>query len=122
MSDQAIAVLVVEDEFLLRLDIADALEAAGFIVFQAENAHQAIQLLIANDRIRVLFTDVDMPGDLDGLRLAALVRDRWPPIRIILTSGHQWLHEDRLPPGGRFLPKPYHPDRVISSIRELVQA
>jgi CheY-like chemotaxis protein len=120
MVEQRIAVLIVEDELLVRMDIADSLEEAGFNVFEAANADEAIEILQQNDTIRALFTDVDMPGSMDGLKLAAHVRDRWPPIKIIVTSGHRQVAEETLPDPGRFLSKPYTPQSVIVSIRELV--
>lgn len=120
MPNQRIAVLVVEDEALVRMGIVDQLEDAGFEVFEASNATEAIEQLITNDRISVMFTDVDMPGGVDGLKLAASVRDRWPPIRIIVTSGHRKVDTADLPTEARFMPKPYNPDHVVRSIRELV--
>lgn len=120
MSWNQTVVLVVEDEIVLRMDIAEQLELAGFEVFEAESAAEAIVVLNENPQIRAMFTDVDMPGDMDGLKLAALVRDRWPPIRIIVTSGQRRVVETMLPDSGRFIPKPYSPRSVIASIREMV--
>ncbi|OCJ62979.1 transcriptional regulator [Agrobacterium tumefaciens] len=119
MSNQPIAVLVVEDEALVRMGIVDELEDAGFEVFEAANATDAIGILIANTRISVMFTDVDMPGGVDGLKLAASVRDRWPPITIIITSGHRIVDVGDLPARARFMSKPYNPDTVVRSIREM---
>lgn len=81
-----IAVLVVEDELLVRMDIADYLIGDGFEVFEAGNAVDAIALLEANPHIQVLFTDIDMPGGMDGLMLAVAVRHRWPPIEIVVIG------------------------------------
>ncbi len=120
MSSKPISVLVVEDEALLRMDVVDSLEEAGFLVFEAENAHEAIKVLSVNPQIQALFTDIDMPGSIDGLKLAAFVKDRWPPIKIIVTSGLWKVTHDMLPPEGVFVPKPYRPDQVIKFIRELV--
>jgi DNA-binding NtrC family response regulator len=120
MSTERIAVLVVEDESLVRMDIVNALEEASFEVFEANNARQAIEVLNRNDRIDALFTDIDMPGSIDGLKLAALVGDRWPPIRIIITSGQKTPRAHELPIKGAFLPKPYTPHKVIATIREMV--
>ncbi|MCV9965684.1 response regulator [Pararhizobium sp. BT-229] len=119
MENPRIAVLVVEDEALIRMSIVEELEDAGFEVFEASNATQAIEVLIANSRIEVMFTDVDMPGGVDGLKLAASVRDRWPPIKIIVTSGHRKIDVDALPVEARFMMKPYDPNAVIRSIREM---
>ena len=81
-------VLIVEDEFLLRMDAADMIAAAGFEVIEAANADEAIEILEARPDITVVFTDIQMPGSMDGLKLARAVRGRWPPIKIIATSGH----------------------------------
>ena len=122
MSDVHTAVLVVEDEMLVRMDIVDELISAGFEVLEAGDADEAIAVLNDNPRIRAIFTDIDMPGRMDGLKLAALVRDRWPPVKIIVTSGHRQVGEGMLPDAGRFIPKPYNPGVVIASIREMVAA
>jgi DNA-binding NtrC family response regulator len=122
MADTRIAVLVVEDEPLMRMDIADALEDGGFLVFEAANADDAIVILVEHTEIQALFTDIDMPGSMDGLKLAAAVRKRWPPIKIIVTSGHQHIREGNLPIDGRFFSKPYDPEKIISTIREMVAA
>ena len=100
-------VLIVEDELLLRMDAADMIEAAGFEVVEAANADEAIEMLEARRDITVVFTDIQMPGSMDGLKLARAVRGRWPPIKIVATSGHVDVGEKDLPEGGRFLPKPY---------------
>src|SRR5580658_9703668 len=97
-------VLIVEDEFLLRMDAVDIIAAAGFEAIEASNADEAIEILEARRDISVVFTDIQMPGSMDGLKLAAAVRDRWPPILIVATSGHVSVGEDDLPDGARFLP------------------
>ncbi|WP_312366129.1 response regulator [Ensifer sp.] len=120
--DTGITVLVVEDEVLVRMDIAMSLEDEGFTVFEASNADEAIEILNARSDIRLMFTDIDMPGSIDGLKLAEAVRDRWPPIKIIVTSGHRQLSDDRLPVEGRFFSKPYDHARVITTMREMLVA
>ena len=120
MGYNGIAVLVVEDEVLLRMDIAQTLDDAGFMVFEASNADDAINLLNARTDIRLMFTDIDMPGSKDGLKLAAAVRDRWPPIKIIVTSGNRHMSDDTLPVAGRFFGKPYDTALVITAIHEMV--
>jgi CheY-like chemotaxis protein len=114
-------VLVVEDDYLLRLDAADMIKAADFEVIEAANADEAIAILESRNDIAVVFTDVQMPGSMDGLRLARAVRGRWPPIKIITTSGQRIVEELDLPEGGRFLPKPYNPTQVSGVLRELTQ-
>ena len=80
-------VLIVEDEFLLRVDAVDMIKAAGFDVVEAANADEAIEILESRRDITVVFTDIQMPGSMDGLKLARAVRGRWPPIKIVATSG-----------------------------------
>jgi CheY-like chemotaxis protein len=108
-------VLVVEDEFLIRIDAADMVRAAGFTVVEASNADLALELLESSS----VFTDIHVPGSMDGLRLVAIVRDRWPPIAILVTSGQDQIGVDDLPAGGRFLPKPYTEAQLATHLREL---
>jgi CheY-like chemotaxis protein len=112
-------VLIVEDEFLLRMDAVDMIAAAGFDVVEAANADEAIEILESRPDITVVFTDIQMPGSMDGLKLARAVRGRWPPIKIIATSGHVDVSETDLPDGGRFLSKPYSSNEVADVLREL---
>ncbi len=112
-------VLIVEDDFLLRMDAADMIKAAGFEVIEAGNADQAIEVLEGRPDITVVFTDIQMPGSMDGLKLARAVRGRWPPIKIIATSGRLHVDEGDLPEGGRFLPKPYSHAQMTRVLREL---
>jgi two-component system, response regulator PdtaR len=115
-------VLIVEDDFLLRMDAVDIVKAAGFEPVEVGDADEAIAILESDLTIHVVFTDVQMPGTMDGLKLARFVRDRWPPIKIVATSGRVRLSEDDLPEGGRFLPKPYRPEQIIATLRELTSA
>jgi CheY-like chemotaxis protein len=115
-------ILVVEDEFLLRMDAAEMVAAAGFAVVEAANADEAIEILETRSDIAVVFTDIQMPGTMDGLRLARAVRGRWPPIKIVATSGHLTVAETDLPEGGRFLPKPYSAVDVSCVLREVIAA
>lgn len=122
MTQTGITVIVVEDETLVRLDIVMSLENEGFTVLEASNADDAIAILNAHPEIRLMFTDIDMPGSMDGLKLAAAVRDRWPPVKIIVASGHRQLSDELLPVEGRFFSKPYDHTRVISTMREMLAA
>jgi CheY-like chemotaxis protein len=115
-------VLIVEDEELLRLNAAEMVAAAGFEVVEAANADDAIDILEARRDITVVFTDVQMPGSMDGLKLARAVRGRWPPIKIVATSGLVNVGENDLPEGGRFLAKPYSPEAIAGVLRELTGA
>ena len=112
-------VLIVEDELLLRMNAVDMIEAAGFEVVEAANADEAIEILEARRDIGVVFTDIQMPGSMDGLKLVRAVRGRWPPIKIVATSGHIGVAQTDLPEDGRFLPKPYSPGQVMDVLREL---
>jgi two-component system, response regulator PdtaR len=113
-------VLVVEDDFLLRMDAVDIAKDAGFEAVQAANADEAIAILEAHPNIHVVFTDVQMPGTMDGLKLAGFVRDRWPPIKIVATSGRVRISEEDLPAGSVFVPKPYSPGHIIATLRGLI--
>jgi CheY-like chemotaxis protein len=93
---------------------------AGFDAVEAGNADEAIAILEARSDIHVVFTDIHMAGSMDGLKLAHFVRGRWPPIKIIATSGHYILQDGDLPEGGIFLPKPYTFGRISSILREMV--
>jgi CheY-like chemotaxis protein len=115
-------VLIVEDEILLRIDAMDALEAGGFEVVDAKNADDAIAILEQRNDIVLIFTDIDMPGSMDGLKLAHFVKNRWPPIKIIATSGHAKIKANDLPEGSRFICKPYKSPEVAETIRQLIQA
>ena len=112
-------VLVVEDELLIRTDAVDMLRDAGFDVIEAVNADEAIMILEGGSTIDVVFTDIQMPGSMDGLKLAAAVKKRWPPIKIVATSGVLKVDEDDLPAGSRFLPKPYSSSQIVGALREL---
>jgi two-component system, response regulator PdtaR len=119
MAHSSPVILIVEDEFLLRMDSAEIIENAGFEVVQAANADEAISILSSRPDIHVVFTDIQMPGTMDGLKLARFIRDRWPPIKIIATSGLVRVGEEDLPAGSVFLPKPYRGDQVIAALQEL---
>ena len=112
-------ILIVEDEFLSRMDSAELIENAGFEVFQAGNADEAIEILKARSGIHVVFTDIQMPGSMDGLKLARFVRNRWPPIKIVATSALLRVEDDDLPAGSVFLPKPYRGTEVVATLRQL---
>jgi CheY-like chemotaxis protein len=112
-------ILVEEDEFLLRMDSVEILEDAGFEVILAANADEAIAILSGRSDVHLIFTDIQMPGSMDGLKLARFVRDRWPPIEIVTTSGHVRAADEDLPAGTVFLPKPYGGGELIAALREL---
>ncbi|WP_062112303.1 response regulator [Aureimonas sp. AU40] len=113
------AVLVVEDDALVRTEAVDLCEEAGFTTYEARNADQAIRMLERHSEIRVLFTDVEMPGTMDGLKLARAVRDRWPPVTIMVTSGRVRPTKDDMPENGLFFEKPYPPDDIVRALNEI---
>ena len=98
-----LVVLVVEDDPILRMNAVAIAEDGGALVIEAQNADEAIRILEARNDIRIIFTDIQMPGSMDGLKLAHAIRDRWPPIKIILTSGKVSLEESDMPSGSVFL-------------------
>jgi CheY-like chemotaxis protein len=116
---ERVVVLVVEDELLIRLHAVEMIEEAGFEAVEAANADEAIRILESREDISIVFTDIHMPGSIDGLKLAHAVRDRWPPIKIIVTSGHAAVQQGALPAGGRFFSKPYQPSEIAQALYEL---
>jgi two-component system, response regulator PdtaR len=112
-------VLVVEDEPFVRMQAVVMIEEAGYNVVEACNADEAIAILETREDIRVVVTDIEMPGSMDGIKLARAVRDRWPPIELIITSGRYRVRTNQLPPRAQFMPKPYTPDVLVTAIRTL---
>lgn len=121
-SNPNIAVLIVEDDPLLRLNALEIVADGGFEAYEAANADEGFGLLERYRDIRVLFTDVDMPGSMDGLALARVVRERWPPVGIVIASGHVRLPAEELPRGGMFIPKPYAPSTVVEVLKRAAGA
>jgi len=115
-------VLIVEDETLIRMNATAMIEADGFDVIEATCADEAISILEQRSDIRLIFTDIDMQGSMDGLKLAHFVKGRWPPIKIIATSGHAKVTESDLPEGSRFLAKPYAAATITCAIHHLIQS
>lgn len=114
------AVLVVEDQPLLRMMAVDMVEDAGFEAVEACDAMEALEILETRADIRIVFTDVDMPRGMDGVRLAASIRDRWPPIDIIITSGKISVSTADIPLRSVFFSKPYRPQEVVALMRSMV--
>lgn len=96
------------------------IEGAGFEAVEAIDAEHAIAILEGRDDIRLIFTDVDMPGTMDGLKLAHYVRHRWPPIQIILASGKAIVDESALPFGSKFFAKPYTDHLIADTIKRMI--
>ncbi len=109
-------VLIIEDEPLLRLHAVSIIEDAGFRTLEAASADEAIVLLEGEPDIRIVFSDIDLPGGMDGLRLATAIRERWPPVEVILTSGHVKVDPADLPERGHFFSKPYDAGQLIETL------
>ncbi|WP_336486362.1 response regulator [Methylobacterium nigriterrae] len=109
-------VLVVEDETLVRMIATDILTEAGYRVLEARDADEALVLLGARNDIDLVFSDCEMPGAVDGVGLAHLVHERRPDLPLLLTSGRMRLAPVDLPPGARFLEKPYRPSVLIDKV------
>jgi len=113
------AVLIVDDEPIIRMYATVLVEDAGYVAIEAATADEALAILSARDDIRVLFTDVEMPGSLNGLELVEVVRETWPPIELIVASGHVQVDPQRLPERARFFRKPYTESEVIKALKAL---
>lgn len=119
-NSDTVMVLVVEDEPMIRMNGVDLLEDQGYRVLEAASADEAIALLEQAPDVRLLFSDIDMPGSMNGVELAELVHRRWPGIRLLLTSGQQKVSGDDMPQDGRFLAKPYSRGDVIDQVNDLL--
>ena len=113
-------VLIVEDEPLLLMNAVDMVESAGFEAVEARHADEAMRILQARSDIRIVFTDIHMPGSMDGLKLAAAVRNGWPPVEIIVTSGQYSPEASELPERSVFFSKPYDAARVTEAMHRFV--
>jgi CheY-like chemotaxis protein len=113
-------VLVVEDEMMLRMRAVDMVEDAGYLPVEAVDADEALAILQSRSDIALLFTDVQMPGSMNGLQLAHAVHERWPPIKIILASGQLKLSGSDIPQDSRFFGKPLQSDEIIAEMREML--
>lgn len=109
-------ILIVEDEALVRFDLVDFFERAGWTVFEAGHADDAIAILEHHKEVRVVLTDVQMPGSMDGVKLAHYVRERFPPTVLFVASGNVPLGPDDLPARTTFLPKPFDTHRLLRQI------
>src|ERR1700730_14603987 len=113
-------VLVVEDEMLLRMRAVDMVEDAGYTSLEAVDADAAFAILESRSDIALLFTDIQIPGTMDGLKLAHSVHDRWPPIKIILVSGQLTPASTDIPSDSRFFGKPLQAKEMIAEMRDMI--
>ena len=109
-------VLVVEDEAIIRMNAVAMIEDAGLDVIEATNADEAIVLLETRPEISIVFTDIEMPGSMDGLKLAHAIRNRWPPVVLIIASGRVTPRVDEMPTETVFLRKPYTEAMVAKAL------
>jgi len=116
---QGVTVLVVDDEPLVRMDLVDILEAAGYHTREASCAAEAIGILEQDREIRVVFTDIQMPGSMDGLALSHYVRERCPPTVIVICSGNRRLGQDELPQEASFIAKPFSRHELGMVLKEV---
>jgi two-component system, response regulator PdtaR len=116
MSHRTTVVLVVEDNALIRTGVLDSVAAAGFETLGAASADEAIRILEARPDIHLVFTDVGMPGTMDGIKLSHYIRHRWPPVKLIVTSGKFTVDESHLPMGAMFFPKPYDESAIVEAM------
>lgn len=115
-------VLIVEDEVLIRMNSVDMIREFGFEVTEAGDADEAVSTLEAFPDVGLVFTDIQMAGSMDGLRLAAVIRDRWPPIALLITSGRVRPPLGDMPAEARFIAKPYSPSQLQEELRSLTGA
>ena len=114
-------VLVVEDDEVLRMCAAEVVADAGFTPVEAANADEAVAILESRSDIALVFTDIQMPGSMDGLELARTVHDRWPAIKIILVSGRVELSERERPVNSRFFQKPFAMKQMIEGLQDMIR-
>ena len=109
-------VLVVENHPLVRMGVLEVIVEAGFETLEASSASEAIRILEARPDIHLVFTDAEVPGTMDGIELAHYIRNRWPPVRLIVVSGKVVIDPQELPPGAKFFPKPYRETSIVEAM------
>ena len=116
---EKLVVLIVENEVLIRMGAVQMVEDAGSTVVEASNADEAIKILEAHRDIHAVFTDINMSGSIDGLQLSHAIRDRWPPIHLLVTSGLDVPNATQLPTNGHFIRKPYAAEHIAAALQAL---
>ncbi|MGH6782004.1 MAG: response regulator [Sphingomonadaceae bacterium] len=112
-------VLVVEDDPIIRMHASLLVEEAGYLAVEASTADEALAILERRDDVRILFTEVELPGSLNGLQLVDVVREKWPPVELMVTSGHVQIDPQRLPAGVRFFRKPFSESEILKTLKSL---
>jgi two-component system, response regulator PdtaR len=120
MKNGKAVVLVVEDSAMIRISAIELVKSAGYEALEAADADEAIRALESRDDIDLVFTDVQMPGTMDGIRLSHYIRDRWPPVKLIVASGNAIVEESNLPHGSRFFSKPYDDGSIVDAMARLL--
>lgn len=115
-------ILVVEDSALIRMSAVALVLFAGSKALEARDAYEAIRILEARADIDLVFTDVQMPGTIDGIKLAHYIRDRWPPVKLIVASGNAIIEESNLPAGSRFFAKPYENHAIADAMARMLSS
>jgi two-component system, response regulator PdtaR len=122
MNNGRAVVLVVEDSTLIRMGAVDLVLSAGYEALEARDADEAIRILESRSDIDLVFTDVQMPGTMDGIKLSHYIRDRWPPVKLIVASGMAILEESILPEGSRFFLKPYNDHAIADAMARMLSS
>lgn len=122
MKNGRAVVLVVDDIALIRMGAVDLVQSAGYEALEAQDADEAIHILESRDDIDLVFTDVQMPGTMDGIKLAHFIRNRWPPVQLIVASGRDILEESSLPTGSQYFSKPYNDHAITDAMARLLQS
>ena len=120
MNNGKAVVLVVEDNTIIRMGAVELVLWAGYEALEARNADEAIRILETRDDVDLVFTDVEMPGTMDGIKLSHHIRDRWPPVKLIVASGDAIIEESSLPTGSRLFSKPYDERSITDAIARLL--
>jgi CheY-like chemotaxis protein len=115
-------ILVVEDSALIRMSAVALVLFAGSKALEARDAYEAIRILEARADIDLVFTDVQMPGTIDGIKLAHYIRDRWPPVKLIVASGNAIIEDSNLPAGSRFFAKPYENHAIADAMARMLSS
>lgn len=114
--------LIVEDSVLVRMGAVDLVQSMGYEALEAGDADGAIRILESRDDVDMVFTDVQMPGSMDGIKLSHYIRKGWPPVKLIVASGNAILEESSLPTGSRFFSKPYDDHAIRDAMADLLSS
>jgi len=122
MNNGRAVVLVVEDNAIIRMGAVDLVISAGYEALEACDADEAIRIMESRDDIDLVFTDVQMPGTMDGIKLCHYISQGWPPVKLIVASGNAILEESSLPGGSMFFSKPYHDHTIKDAMARLLSS